>query len=92
MVSKSSLTKLAKTYTRIFDAVGDGAARGMMIGNSMKSDVRPMIDAGGWGVFVPHDLSWDIEHAEEPTDHPRFRKIDDLGQLPDLLSDLSKTG
>ncbi|MEP3783738.1 HAD family hydrolase [Ascidiaceihabitans sp.] len=84
--------KVAKTYTRIFDAVGDGAARGMMIGNSMKSDVRPMIDAGGWGVFVPHDLSWDIEHAEEPTDHPRFRKIDDLGQLPDLLSDLSKTG
>ena len=58
-----------------------------MIGNSMKSDVRPMVDAGGWGVFVPHDLTWDFEHAEAP-DHPRFREIPDLGHLEDLLQTL----
>ncbi|MEL6620735.1 MAG: HAD family hydrolase [Pseudomonadota bacterium] len=72
-------------YTRIFDSFG-GAGRGMMIGNSMKSDVRPMIDAGGFGVFVPHDLQWDFEHAEAPADHPRFAELPDLGDLPDLLT------
>ena len=60
----------------------------MMIGNSMKSDVRPMIDAGGWGVFVPHDLQWDLEHAEPPDDHPKYRRISDLGDLAGLLEDL----
>ena len=77
--------KTPETYTRIFDAY-DGAARGMMIGNSMASDVRPMLEAGGWAVHVPHDLLWDLEHAERPEGHPRFHEIPDLGALPDLLS------
>ena len=57
-----------------------------MIGNSMKSDVRPMIDAGGHGVYVPHDLQWDFETAEAPVDHPRYHAIPDLSALPDLLA------
>ncbi|WP_299048404.1 HAD family hydrolase [uncultured Tateyamaria sp.] len=76
--------KTASVYARIFDAFG-GADRGMMIGNSMKSDVRPMIDAGGFGVFVPHDLAWDLEHADAPEDHPRYATLPDLGALPDFL-------
>jgi putative hydrolase of the HAD superfamily len=36
----------------------------MMIGNSMKSDVLPAIEAGAWGVFVPHGLTWELEHAK----------------------------
>ncbi|UOA26008.1 HAD family hydrolase [Pseudosulfitobacter sp. DSM 107133] len=79
--------KTPATYTQIFD-VYDGAARSMMIGNSLASDVRPMLEAGGWGVHVPHDLLWDLEHAETPDSHPRFREISDLGGLPDLLAQL----
>lgn len=76
--------KQPDVYTRIFDAFG-GAGRGMMIGNSMKSDVRPMIDAGGFGVFVPHDLAWAFEAAEAPENHPRYAELPDLGALPDYL-------
>ncbi|MEP6065046.1 MAG: HAD family hydrolase [Paracoccaceae bacterium] len=76
--------KQPQTYSRIFSNFA-GAEHGMMIGNSMKSDVRPMIDAGGWGVYVPHDLQWDIEHAEPPNDHTRYHEITDLGALPELL-------
>ena len=76
--------KTAAIYARIFDGFG-GAERGMMIGNSMKSDVRPMIDAGGVGIFVPHDLQWDFEAAAAPMGHPRFAELADLGALPDLL-------
>ncbi len=80
--------KQPNVYTRIFDAFG-GAAAGMMIGNSMKSDVRPMIDAGGFGVFVPHDLEWDFEAAEAPEGHPRYAALPDLGALPDFLRDVA---
>ncbi len=76
--------KHAGVYTRIFTQHG-GASRAMMIGNSMKSDVRPMIDAGGWGIFVPHDLEWDFEAAEAPEGHARYREIEDLGGLPEIL-------
>jgi putative hydrolase of the HAD superfamily len=78
--------KSTDTYRSIFDRCGDGPARGMMVGNSMRSDVRPMIEAGGWGVYVPHGLTWEIEHAEPPQGAKRFAEIDDLSALPALLS------
>ena len=76
--------KVPDIYTRVFAPLA-GTASGVMIGNSMKSDVRPMIEAGGYGVHVPHDLQWDFEAAQAPVDHPRFRAITDLGALPALL-------
>jgi len=75
--------KKPETYARIFSRHGDGPERAMMVGNSLKSDVLPAIDAGGWGVFVPHELTWVLEHAEEPSGNPRFRKLAHLGELAD---------
>ncbi|MEI5679989.1 MULTISPECIES: HAD family hydrolase [unclassified Mesorhizobium] len=80
--------KTASTYERIFSRHGDGPDRAMMIGNSLKSDVVPAIEAGSWGVYVPHDLTWVLEHVEEPTDAPRFRRLEHLGELSGLIEDL----
>lgn len=80
--------KTPPVYADIFARHGDGADRAMMIGNSMKSDVVPVIDAGGWGVYVPHGLVWELERAEEPTGAPRYRKLNDLGELAGLLADI----
>ncbi|MEO0937793.1 MAG: HAD family hydrolase [Pseudomonadota bacterium] len=74
--------KVPDTYLHLFGPRIDNA---MMIGNSMKSDVVAMIDAGGYGVFVPHGLEWAIEAAPEPAGHARFAKVPDLGALPVLL-------
>lgn len=76
--------KRADTYAAIFARHGDGASRGMMVGNSMKSDVVPMVQAGGWGVYVPHDLIWDLERADPP-DSPRYQVLPHLGELAALL-------
>jgi putative hydrolase of the HAD superfamily len=81
--------KTPDVYHRLFDAYGDGAAQGMMVGNSMKSDVVPMIDAGGWGVHVPHGQTWAIEHAETPDNAPRFKQIDNLSELKQILDQIT---
>ena len=73
------------TYERIFSRHGDGPARAMMVGNSLKSDIVPAIAAGSWGVYIPHDLNWVLEHAEEPIDSPRYRRLDHLGELTALI-------
>ena len=72
-------------YREIFARYGGGAEAGMMVGNSMASDVVPMIAAGGHGVFVPHGLTWAVEHAEAPVGEPRFSEIADLSALPALI-------
>ncbi|WP_428514684.1 HAD family hydrolase [Roseovarius sp.] len=77
--------KTPEIYTRIFDRHGTGAAHALMAGNSLRSDVNPVIAAGGWGVHVPHDLTWGYEVDDAPKDATRFRKVKDLGELPALV-------
>lgn len=80
--------KTPDTYRRIFDRHGQGTARSVMIGNSLKSDVLPALEAGSWAIHVPHDLTWALEHAEEPAGHPRYRRADTVGAVPALLDGL----
>ncbi len=80
--------KTSHIYERIFASHGDGPAQAMMVGNSLRSDVIPALKAGAWGVFVPHDLTWELEHAEPPEAHDRYRRMDNLGALPDLVASL----
>ncbi|NKX43267.1 HAD family hydrolase [Roseicyclus persicicus] len=82
--------KSRATYEGAFARHGDGADRAMMVGNSMKSDVRPALEAGAWGVFVPHGLTWVVEHAAPPDGHARFRELPDLGPLPALVAELAR--
>ncbi|SPF79929.1 HAD family hydrolase [Pseudoprimorskyibacter insulae] len=78
--------KNAATYSRIFSGTPGQARAALMVGNSVKSDVLPAIEAGAWGVWVPHDLAWDLEHATPPDTHGRYREIAHLGELPGLVS------
>ncbi|MCA0417856.1 MAG: HAD family hydrolase, partial [Proteobacteria bacterium] len=80
--------KKPETYGRIFARHGDGAGRAMMVGNSLKSDILPALEAGSWAVHVPHELTWVLEHAEEPAGHDRYRRIGDLGGLTEILREL----
>jgi putative hydrolase of the HAD superfamily len=75
-------------YRRIFARHGDGPERSMMVGNSLKSDVVPAIEVGSWGIFIPHPLTWALEHVDAPTQAARFRQIERIGELPNLLAQI----
>lgn len=77
--------KTATVYQQVFARHGAKIDQSMMVGNSLKSDVLPVIAAGGWGVHIPHDLTWALEHAEEPIGNPRFRSLTNLAALSDLV-------
>lgn len=80
--------KTPMIYFAAFARHGTGAEQALMVGNSLKSDVIPAIEAGAWGVHVPHPLTWALEHAEPPHFAPRYRSIPDLSALPALVEDL----
>lgn len=77
--------KTAPVYAGIFRRLGVAPDSAMMVGNSLKSDVLPVLALGGWGIHVPHDLTWALEHETAPESEARFRTIDDLGALPALI-------
>lgn len=80
--------KTDDTYRQIFSRYEGGAGQALMVGNSLKSDVVPALKAGAWGVFLPHDLSWALEHEEEPVGQDRYRRIAAMGQLPALIREI----
>ncbi|MET3924717.1 HAD family hydrolase [Devosia sp. 2618] len=69
------------TYRRIYERHTDGADRTVMVGNSLRSDIVPALAAGSYAVYIPHDLTWSYEHADEPAAQPRYAKTDHIGQL-----------
>jgi putative hydrolase of the HAD superfamily len=74
--------KTPDTYRAVFARHGSGAEQAMMVGNSLKSDVLPALEAGSFGVYVPHGVTWALEAADEPQGHPRYVSLPDLSALP----------
>jgi len=84
--------KTPAIYATIFARHGDGAEHALMVGNSLKSDVLPVLAAGGHGVHVPHGLTWALEMADAPAGHPRFHELADLGGLRPLVASVVNAG
>lgn len=80
--------KAPQVYADIFARHGAGPESAMMVGNSMRSDILPVLNIGGWGVFVPHHLTWSLEHVDPPVAHKRYFEIGHLGLLSDLIARL----
>ncbi|MBW6526917.1 HAD family hydrolase [Sphingomonas sp. RHCKR7] len=80
--------KRADTFVRVFHRYGCAPGRAVMAGDSMRSDVLPALEAGAWGAYIPQPLAWSHEAAAAPVEHPRFRQLARLGELPDWIASL----
>jgi putative hydrolase of the HAD superfamily len=53
-------------YRRLFSRHGINPERFLMVGNSLKSDILPVLELGGAGAHIPYHITWAAEHAEPP--------------------------
>ena len=56
-----------------------------MIGNSPKSDINPALEAGIHAVFVPHERTWTLEHAELRDGPGRLVRIERFEELREFF-------
>ncbi|HSF77554.1 MAG TPA: HAD family hydrolase [Steroidobacteraceae bacterium] len=77
------------SYARLLREFEVPAGAFAMVGNSLKSDIAPVLALGGWGVHVPYHITWDLEHAELDTSHPRLAVLTALDQVPAALERFS---
>ncbi|MHC1774591.1 MAG: HAD family hydrolase [Lentimicrobium sp.] len=58
----------------------------MMVGNSLKSDIMPVLNIGGYGVHIPYHTTWQHENTDHLPENPNFAQIQELSKLPELLT------
>jgi len=77
------------TYTRLLAEFGIDAGRFAMVGNSLRSDIAPVLALGGWGVHMPYHVTWAHE-ADATVDaaHPRLARIAAPPEIPAALARL----
>ncbi len=81
--------KNPENYARLFKRHSVQPECFVMVGNSLRSDILPVIALGGQAVYIPYQFTWIQERAELPPEgQPGFYQLEHMGQLPDLLKRL----
>ena len=78
--------KDAGVYARVFARHGPGPERAAMVGDSVRSDILPALEAGAFAAHLPPPQTWAHEHADPPVGHPRFTELAEITDLPDWLA------
>jgi putative hydrolase of the HAD superfamily len=79
--------KRPETYAGLLARHDVAADRFLMVGNSLPSDILPVLEIGGHGVHIPYHITWAHEVVDE-TEVPdeRYATLQDVRQLPALLA------
>lgn len=85
--------KDASTYERILRRHGVAPERFLMVGNSLKSDILPVLAIGGVAAHVPYHLTWAAERVDTlPDAAGRFFQLGSLRELPNLIRGMRTAG
>ena len=74
--------KDAATYRELFGRLGIDPATVMMVGNSVPSDILPVLELGGWAVHIPYVVTASFERHDEDPAHARFARLTTIRDLP----------
>jgi putative hydrolase of the HAD superfamily len=79
--------KKEKDYDDLLKRLEIKAEEFFMIGNSLKSDILPVLNIGGHAVHIPFHTTWEHEKINHKVEHPNFKALEKITEvLPLLLS------
>ena len=82
-------SKTTRDYAAILAKYQIQPASFMMVGNSLKSDILPVLELGGCGVYIPFKFTWVHEQVAPQKGQKRYLELEHIGQLPALIEKLN---
>jgi putative hydrolase of the HAD superfamily len=78
-----------RAYRRVLAEFAVEPRSFLMVGNSLRSDIEPVLALGGWGLHVPYHVTWahEARHDVDPG-HPRLLQVDAPAGIPAALREL----
>lgn len=84
--------KTSASYAALLRRYAIAPERFLMVGNSLRSDILPVLGLGAQAVYVPYYLTWAHEVVEPPPAAQQgYYQLADLGLLPGLLESLLRS-
>lgn len=77
------------TYRRLLDRHQIAPPTFVMAGNSVRSDVLPVLALGGHAVHIPYHVTWDLEHVDPHPDHT-FPVLSSIRELPACIRSIEE--
>ncbi len=85
------LEKDPATYRRVLSSLNIDPHHFCMVGNSLHSDIMPVLAIGGFGAYVPYEILWELDQSDSaPTARDRFVEIAKLADFPSWLASISR--
>ncbi len=72
-------------FQKLIQHLDVAPAEFVMIGNSLKSDVMPVLQLGGHAYHIPYHVTWDLEKVDHHIEHENFRQVESISQLLEYL-------
>lgn len=77
--------KQVKDYTKLIRHIDIAPDEFMMVGNSIKSDILPVLALGAHAIHVPYHITWVHEHVEEEIKHPNFHHRTEIAHIREIV-------
>jgi putative hydrolase of the HAD superfamily len=77
--------KQEKDYTDLLNRLEIQSDAFFMIGNSLKSDVLPVLGIGGHAVHIPYHTTWEHEKISHKVEHPNFKTLEKISDVLEIL-------
>ena len=85
--------KDAETYRRLLETHDIDAERFVMVGNSVKSDILPVVAIGGNAIHVPYESQWELDRVEHRgADEEGFFEVPTISDVPATLERIAALG
>ncbi|TDQ79514.1 HAD family hydrolase [Sphingobacterium yanglingense] len=73
--------KQTQDYTNLLQRISCAPQNFLMLGNSLKSDILPVLELGGFAGHIPYHVTWTHELHDERLQHIQFIELDKIGSI-----------
>lgn len=81
--------KQVADYSKLIRHLDVAPEEFVMLGNSLKSDILPVLELGGHGIHIPFHITWLHEQIEHEINHERFYQAERIGEVAELIRKIS---
>jgi putative hydrolase of the HAD superfamily len=77
--------KKEEDYKKLIQHLDISPGEFIMVGNSIKSDILPVLNIGGHGIHIPYHVTWGHEKTDKKVEHPNFKQLDSIKEILDHI-------